>query len=192
MVDVLAEAFIDEPMFRWLQPDDSARERLLPAMFETLIRYVHPVARGSEVFVDGGAIVGAAVWAPPGRWKPPWWRQLQGLPKMLPALARISVRTFATRGNAIDRAAFAVHPSEPHWYLAGMGVAPSAQGRGVGSALVRSGLERCSRAGTPAYLECVPDLQGFYESLGFRHLHDLDMPKGAPDQIGMWFDPPDA
>lgn len=39
------------------------------------------------------------------------------------------------------------HPREPHWYLFGIGVGPARPGTGVGSALLRSRLDRCDHDG---------------------------------------------
>ncbi len=189
MVAVLADAFMDSAVFRWLQPDDGVRQRLLPVMFTGLLRGVHPVERGAQLAIGADRVVGAAVWAPPGKWKAPWWRQILTFPALLRVLDRESLKTFSSRGNAVDHAAHAVHPDEPHWYLAGLGVSPTVQGTGVGSGLVRSGLDRCHGQGVPAYLECETHLVPYYERLGFRSIHDIEMPDEAPDQVGMWHDP---
>ena len=188
IASVLADAFIDESVFRWLQPDDDLRRRLLPVMFAGMLRHVHPIERGSEVLVDGDRLLGAAVWAPPGRWKAPWWRQILAVPPLLRVLDRKNLKLYSSRGNAIDHAAHAVHPAEPHWYLAGLGVAPAAQGTGVGFALTRSGRDRCHRQGVPAYLECVAQLVPYYQRLGFHRIHDIEMPGDAPNHVGMWHD----
>ena len=44
----------------------------------------------------------------------------------------------------------AVHPEEPHWYLAIIGSDPEARGGGFGSALMRSRLDRCDAECAPA------------------------------------------
>jgi GNAT superfamily N-acetyltransferase len=60
------------------------------------------------------------------------------------------------------------HPQEPHWYLALLGVDPTKQGRGYGSALLASTLERCDRDRMPAYLEASsPRNKALYERHGF-------------------------
>ncbi len=71
------------------------------------------------------------------------------------------------------------HPAEPHWYLMTLGTDPAAQGRGLGPALVRAGLERCDADGLPAYLESGSAANiSFYEGLGFRLLGEVRVPDG--------------
>jgi GNAT superfamily N-acetyltransferase len=45
------------------------------------------------------------------------------------------------------------HPLEPHWYIPLIGVEPSRQGQGLGSALLRRSLARVDADGLSAYLE---------------------------------------
>jgi len=60
------------------------------------------------------------------------------------------------------------HPKEPHWYLALLGVDPTKQSRGHGSALLTYALDRCDRDGLPAYLEASsPRNKALYERHGF-------------------------
>jgi predicted N-acetyltransferase YhbS len=67
-----------------------------------------------------------------------------------------------------------------------LGTDPKAQGEGVGSALVASGLERCDREGEHAYLECVEQLVSYYERFGFEVTGEIEMPEEVPDQVSMW------
>jgi GNAT superfamily N-acetyltransferase len=89
---------------------------------------------------------------------------------------------FATmrRWGDVYRALEAVHPLEPHWYLAVLGVDPEHQHRGVGRALLRGYLERVDAEGAPGYLETDrPQNVAFYESEGFqvaRKVEVLDTP----------------
>lgn len=60
------------------------------------------------------------------------------------------------------------HLATPHWYLAMIGVDPAHQRKGVGAALLETGLRRCDHDHVAAYLECssvanVP----FYQRHGF-------------------------
>jgi ribosomal protein S18 acetylase RimI-like enzyme len=183
---LLSHAFADEPQFTWVQPDDELRARAQLATFNGALRYVYPVERGTEVLIEDGVILGGAVWAPPGTWKVPLWRQLRVIPGLIRALGIRQVRQHADRGTALDRALRSAHPSDPHWYLAMLGTDPQAQGKGVGSALVRSGLARCDGDGEPAYLECLARLVPYYERFGFEVVGKIEMPQKAPDQLSMW------
>lgn len=89
-------------------------------------------------------------------------------------------------GTAVQDALHKARPSDPHWYLATLGTDPRAQGKGVGSALVRSGLERCDREGAHAYLECMEHLVLYYERFGFEMTGEIEMPEDVPDQVSMW------
>jgi GNAT superfamily N-acetyltransferase len=61
------------------------------------------------------------------------------------------------------------HPTDDHWYLPLTGVDPVAQGRGLGSALLRHALKTCDRDGLPAYLEATsPRNRDLYARHGFN------------------------
>lgn len=205
---IMAEAFHDDDEFRWIIPDDETRASLLPVFFGSSLRHAAAagtvlVARrdgaasepahldGSERDAAGGAgIVGAAAWCPPGRWRPAWWRDLANAPRMFLAASPPQLRLFGQRGSRVDRAMRAVHPESPHWYLAGVGVAPAFHGKGVGAALIRAGLDRADAQGLPVYLECVRTLIPYYERLGFAEIARIDVGDGCPDQVGMWRETP--
>ncbi|MGH0034115.1 MAG: GNAT family N-acetyltransferase [Myxococcota bacterium] len=73
------------------------------------------------------------------------------------------------RWGAVYQDLLQLHPQEPHWYLAVIGVRPSHQGRGLGSALLGAFLERVDREGMPAYLESDrAENLPFYRRAGFE------------------------
>jgi GNAT superfamily N-acetyltransferase len=60
-----------------------------------------------------------------------------------------------------------------------LGTEPAAQGRGIGSELLRGTLEECDRTGTLAYLESSKEANiPFYERHGFRVDADFSPPGG--------------
>ena len=80
---VLARAFYDDPVMKYMLPDDKARAKALPPMFATLTRN-HFISRGgSEVASRGGVIGAATLWDPPGQRKSSRWEEL----RMMPTLA---------------------------------------------------------------------------------------------------------
>jgi GNAT superfamily N-acetyltransferase len=77
------------------------------------------------------------------------------------------------------------HPREPHWYLPLMGVDPSKQGSGYGSALMQHALAVCDRSRMPAYLESTnPRNVPLYERHGFERLGTIQA-GGSPPLVPM-------
>jgi ribosomal protein S18 acetylase RimI-like enzyme len=69
----------------------------------------------------------------------------------------------------------------PHWYLAGIGVDPAEQRQGVGSALLRPGVEGAERAGLPAVLLTNNEANiSFYARHGFEVEREDETPQGGP------------
>jgi ribosomal protein S18 acetylase RimI-like enzyme len=183
---VLSRAFADVEPFTWIQPDPELRARIEPVTFHAALRFLYPIEHGTEVLADGGKILGCAMWAPPGKWKASPWRQLRSVPLFIRELGMKNMGEYGKRGRAVEDALQAAHPSEPHWYLAGLGVDPDAQGQGIGTGLVRSGLARCDRERADAYLECLFSLVPYYQAFGFDVVGHIDMPEGTPPQASMW------
>lgn len=175
----LARAFADDPVMRWLLPADAGRVRRLRQLFAAQLRHHYlPV---DEVYttreVDGGAL-----WSPPERWRTPRASLLRALPRVLWTL-----RGHTTAAERAVRAIERVHPAEPHWYLAVVGVEPARQRVGIGSALLAPMVERCDRDFLPAYLESSrEDNLAFYHRLGFEVTGRIDLPGGGPLVWPMW------
>lgn len=181
---VFGAAFEETSQWRWMIPDDDTRTAVLPAFFGASLRHALKAGRLDLAIDDTtGSLVGVAAWMPPGKWKVPSWLGVLAVPAVLPHLRSGGLAEFSKRGKALDGAAAEAHPSQPHWYLAGVAVSPSAQGRGVGSRLLREGLSRLG--GLPAYLECEESLEKYYEGFGFKVIHRIDPGDGVPIQIGM-------
>ena len=183
VADVMARAFEEDPPFVWMLPEAAERRRRLRTLFVTMVRWEVLPRGGVEVACDAaGRVVGAALWLPPGRWRMGFVQQMLTLPG--------SLRAFGNRigyGAAFVNAAARVHPVDPHWYLHGIGVDPTSQGRCVGGALLRSRLDRCDTAGQSAYLEASkPENAVLYERFGFTVSGRLALPAGAPEVIPMW------
>src|SRR2546423_5335960 len=124
------------------------------------------------------------------RWLPPAKPNVHD-GAMLRALiaTRLRVREATNRFFAYGRAVEALRAqavSEPHWYLAGIGVDPPAQRRGVGAALLQPGLEAAARSGVPAVLLTNNEVNlPFYERHGFEVVRQGQTPKGGPTAWAM-------
>jgi ribosomal protein S18 acetylase RimI-like enzyme len=75
------------------------------------------------------------------------------------------------------------HPTEPHWYLPLIGVDPTRQGQGYGSALLRHALQISDRDRLPAYLEATsPHNRRLYERHDFEAIGEIQSADSPP----MW------
>ncbi len=178
LADVLARAFVDDPMFVALAPHDDRMQDRLRSMFTGVLKYVSHDLSDTLTTADRD---GVAVWNPPG-YKGP--RGLDGL-RMLPHMAGLTgwrrIQRMMSALNQLDRRHAHLVP-EPHWYLLALAVAPGRQGRGIGSALMRPMLERCDLDGLPAYLEtATPRNLPLYERHGFAIVAEVSLGKpGVP------------
>ncbi|MGW1737177.1 GNAT family N-acetyltransferase [Nocardia sp. NPDC001965] len=185
LAHTLAVAFQDDPVMEWLWPNPRRRALGLPRLFATQTRHQHFASGGVDIAVEpSGVIGGAALWDAPGNWKPSPWREL----RMFPQLARAFGGRLRAGKELVDLMS-AVHPDEPHWYLATIGTDPDRRGHGFGQALLRSRLERCDRDGIPAYLESSKRVNiAYYERFGFEVTGIVSVP-GGPDLWPMWRTP---
>jgi GNAT superfamily N-acetyltransferase len=178
---LLSHAFLEDPQLSWLlQRYDDRRQRL-----ERFFRIQFGDHFGSgvvEVAVVEETPVGAALWMRPGRRFPPVRRQLV----MLPQHRRVFGRNLRLAALVL-RTVAGVHPSEPHWYLAVLGVHPNRQGKGVGAALLRSGLSRADADRSPAYLETnKKSNEEIYSHFGFEVQNHIAFDFGCPPSTSMW------
>ncbi len=185
IVQTLTDAFAADPHLDWFMRADARRDAARQAFFRMLIGQ-EGLPRGRIDRPAGGGA--AAVWMPFDWLGPmPLWAELQGLPAMLRAtgLSRFG-RIMAIRAD-MDRH----HPMDrPHAYLWFLGVSPAAQGRGVGSALLRAAAARLDAAGTPAYLETGATRNvALYERHGFKVLSEHRARADAPPMWSMWREP---
>ncbi|WP_346125783.1 GNAT family N-acetyltransferase [Nonomuraea roseola] len=181
---VLAAAFHSDPVARWIEPDDTRRRRILPQAYAMQLRGLFLTQGATEVVVHQGAIKAGALWNPPGQWRMPVLSQVRQLPTAL----RLAGRRIG-RLMSVARAVEAVHPAEPHWYLAELGTDPQAQGTGLGRALLDSRLARCDAEGSPAYLESPEANIPLYERFGFEVTGEVHIPGGGPTVYTMWRKP---
>ena len=87
------------------------------------------------------------------------------------------MEALSTLFNACD----AYRPSAPHWSMELSAVAPDAQNRGVGSALMNHGLREAKAAGVPVFIvSSNPMNLPFYQRLGFDLCAKVCLPDMPP------------
>lgn len=185
LAGVLARAFQNDPVFEWLQPDAATRAAAVPGFFGAIARHHFLDGGGVEIAEGLAGIGGATLWDPPGRRVQSSWREVAIVPA---AIRAFRTHILAARGVADQMKA--VHPEEPHWYLATIGSDPEVRGGGFGAALMRSRLDRCDAEFAPAYLESSnPDNIGYYERFGFEVTGEIKIAGGGPSMWPMWRQP---
>ncbi|MGC4109659.1 MAG: GNAT family N-acetyltransferase [Nocardioides sp.] len=164
VVRVLATAFADDPVTRWLVPDG----RPLEPLFRAHVRSGAAGAQHLDLAVRDGEAVGVAIWHAPG-YHVATWRQVAALPRYALAL-----RGNLSRGVAMENLMHGARPSERFWYLAGVGAVR--RGEGIGSALLG---HRLAQVREPAYLESSKrENIALYERFGFVLRDPLRLPDG--------------
>jgi GNAT superfamily N-acetyltransferase len=170
---VTTRAFMDEQLLRW--PLGEVADPA--AALEREFLGTHRNAARHGCLWEAGDGDGVAVWIEP------------------PALAAFwdalmtwdGAATFAADGGARHHAMWewiaGRYPDRPAWFLDSVAVEPDRQGGGIGSTLIRHGLERAD--GAEAFLETSrAELVGYYQRFGFAVFDEGDAPGGGPH---VWF-----
>jgi GNAT superfamily N-acetyltransferase len=161
---LIATAFNDLEVSRWLVADPDERLRTQGGQFALLVR--HAIEYGQVHTTADSA--GVAVWFPSD--VPP----IPGYDEDLRRICGPHVDRFVS----LDDAMHSHHPASPHWHLVFLAVLPRSQNHGVGSALLRHQHRRLDELGISAYLEA-----GSRRSLSLYRRHGY-LPYGEPFPIG--------
>jgi len=168
-IETLVLAFAADPQLRFMFPD--------PLQYQTYA-FDFFKAFGGNAFEQDSAhqadgYSGVALWLPPGVF--PDEEELVNVihkganPSLIPTVM-----------NVIEQMEH-YQPDEPHWHLPLIGVDPSKQGNGYGSALLQYGLDIIDRQGSIAYLENTnPANKPIYERYGFEELGVIQVDNAPP------------
>jgi len=177
----LSRAFLDDPVMSWAIPDEQRRQRILPDFFSL---YTEVFLRHDESYTTREEVIGAALWAPPGR-LPVSGEDAEDFGRRMEEMAGVDAPRFLEVGKLVDD----YHPHGSYHYLQFLGVAPGRQGQGIGAALMAPVLERCDREGMRAYLEATSERsKQLYERHGFE-AEAAFAPPGGPPLWPMWRQP---
>lgn len=171
LAESLADAFFDEPTSVWAIPRGDIRRRLLVRFF---CEYLRQYQRHGTIWCDD-ELCGAALWAPPGQAKTTFSDAARLARAAFDLRLALRLPLVAWGGAAIERR----QPEGEFFYLAVLGVAPAAQGGGLGSRLLAPALELCDSDRLGAYLESSKEENvDFYSRHGFRVTDRLRLPRG--------------
>jgi GNAT superfamily N-acetyltransferase len=182
MAAQLCRAFADDPVMAHVFRNEGRRTNAMTAYFTSQMRGDYLRFGGCYTTDDH---LGAAVWGPAGK---PLLTGIAGIANLVKVLPYVVSHLKSTL-DMISRIE-SMHPHEPHWYLATLGTDPDAQGRGIGSALMRPVLDHCDAEGLPAYLESSKERNvPFYARHGFAVVKEVPLPHGGPSIWTMWREP---
>jgi GNAT superfamily N-acetyltransferase len=167
---VLTTSLDDDPVVRWLVPDDRDRQRILPDLFASALE--NAICHGQvDVTEDMSAV---AVWhrvADPDAVR---------AASPSPELAKIAGR-WAARFEDIEREYAPYRLTIAHHHLAFLGVLPERRRQGLGGTLLRAYHhtidEQCLSA---TVFASSRDSQRFYQSHGYRSQLPLTLSDGPP------------
>jgi GNAT superfamily N-acetyltransferase len=180
LAEVIAEAFFDLAPSRWLVPAAADRSRIFPGFFAIYVEQ----AMAAGVVETNPNRNAVALWVP---------APTEGDVAHYARLARLTGPLFH-RFVAFDHALDGNHPRRPHHWLPIIAVAPAAQDRGIGTALMEHRHALMDESNEAGYLEAASlPLRDFYLRLGY-HDHDepIVLPESGPPMFPMWRDPKDV
>jgi len=175
VANVLYDAFVDEDGLNYWLLQGAAKDTARRRFFDAAVRdAIHP-RRELWIAEDSGTPLGAAIWLRPGD-KAFDHTPLQQL-VMAPFLLSIAGLGGLERGRALGAKLATHHPSEPHAHLSFLGVSSAAQGRGVGSAMLKAMLAPVDARGLTAYLEASTERNvALYKRHGFEVTAEFELP----------------
>ena len=176
LTELLGRAFINDPLLRYLEPNDKWRQRLTPVLYRAVLRYCQRYGQ-ADVTSDGHAV---ACWLLPRHCLPSLWRELRSGMWALPFKGRTQALRRLLQFDAAAKALRLQHAGSEHWYLWTLAVDPTHQRKGNASALLKTVLTRADRSGEICYLETQnPANVALYERFGFQLKGTADLADGV-------------
>ncbi len=175
VAQVLTDAFPDEAgLNHWLR-QGPAKQRARARFFAAAVREIVHKQRDLWLAEADGEALGAAIWLRPGL-KAFDFSLLQQI-ATAPLFHAIAGIGGAMRGLTLGAKLDALHGREPHAHLVFLGVTPAAQGRGIGSAMLKATLAPLDVAGVTALLEATTERNvALYRRHGFEVSANLILP----------------
>ncbi len=169
-----ARAFADDPVIRWLVPDDDEYAAIHDRFFGWLVRRW----TAGETLWCTDDVVAVAGWNAPGR------------PEVEfdPGDTMLEHPVWRLERLAVIRERMDEHtPSELHWHLNMIGTHPDWQRRGMAAALMAAVFELADAEGVPCYLETeTADNVAYYRHHGFEVRSEWDLSTADDDGPHMW------
>ncbi|WP_304451822.1 N-acetyltransferase [Nocardiopsis sp. YSL2] len=176
---VLSRSCYDDPLLRWLFPDDDLRMARTRRFFALVSGFGYVPAGETRVTTmsdgpeDSPTIRAAALWAPPASNPEGQLVALRAWPHWVSLVGRANLGSFVRVFAEWKLAA----PQEPHLYLAALGVDPAVEGQGIAGSLLTAELDRADSESLPVFTQTLNDkCVGFYERFGFDVVREVEHP----------------
>lgn len=168
-VSTVLIGFSTDPVARWMYPGTATYLTWFPAFIRSF---------AGKAFENGTAwctsdLSGAALWLPP--------EVDPDEDALVELFWNSTTEDVQSDLFPIFEAMGSYHPKTPHWYLPMIAVDTAAQGRGIGSALMRFALDRIDADALPAYLESSnPRNISLYQRFGFEVIGEIKIGNAPP------------
>ena len=163
---VIAQAFIEDPLTSFMLPIKATRVKTLLKFFRVYAEINIKAGRGFGV---GEPLQGVAFWKFPSQES--MSISVKSLGKLLPLLITMYPIGYFRARKIIDQidVLHAKHAPEPHFYLDNLGVLAAARGQGLSSKLIRPFLQKADEQKVVAYTDTVTKTNvPLYEHFGFQ------------------------
>ncbi len=168
-VQCLKDAFRDDPLWTVVFKDDPDKDKSLSGFFTCPLLYG---MKFGTAYATSRDIEGVAAWVP-GRYADmTMWRMLRcGALAYGAKMGRSTVRNLSIVSNKLGSDRKRLMKNKPYTYLTIIGVSPEAQGKGLGTKLMNTLTQECTKKGHYVYLETEKEENlPFYEKYGFTVL----------------------
>lgn len=187
--EAMADAFVDDPLWRAVFEGESDLGRKYQALFEVPVRHC---LKYGEVRATSKDLEGIAAYVPARFSDMTFWRFLRsgalgcGMRMGRIAGGRMGDLRVLSRDRAENTA------GRPHVYLLILGVQAPYQGRGLGGSLLRALIEDCDAQSLGIYLETETEENvRLYEHFGFEQIKRIELENLGVPMWEMMRDPQD-
>jgi GNAT superfamily N-acetyltransferase len=181
--EIAAKAFEDDPVFKYLTPDD--RDLRFQALTWFTSKAIAYCSQHQQVYTTSD-LQGIAAWLPPGAFSshPLQLLQMAVELKLYTLPLKVGWNRLGRWLNflsATDKAHQQDMGDRPHWYLGIMVVNPASQGQGVGSRLLQPILKQAREESLACYLVTFTEQAvRFYRKNGFEVMRHQTFALDAP------------
>ncbi|WBB56315.1 GNAT family N-acetyltransferase [Verrucosispora sp. WMMD573] len=163
---LIADALHPDPLATWLVPEATHRRRILT---EVAAIWVEHAMFYGEIHVTDDLNAAAVD-----------FHRYRSIPPPANYRSRLAdaAGDHADRFEILDGLLSARRPTEPHYHLAFLAVAPAAQRRGIGAAMLAHHRDRLDRVDLPSWTDTTGECQNVYTRYGYTPKDAIRLPAG--------------